>query len=271
MTFQKSRLWRVAAYALAFVMTFFLTIALVAAFAGCARPTLEKGPFVVYRAESTEAEMLARVNASSVTIAVSFITPQGKAQGGTGSGVVVWRAGRMANVLTARHVIARPNIVSLVVMDSSGEARPALLEAEDAKADLALLAWEPGPLERAVPVATTLPPLYSRVYVVAAPGGYVGTATAGFFSGFDSFDESGAASADPHNGEPMMRVTGALVYPGASGGAIVDTEGRLVGVADACTMLRTPPGSSDVPVPQLGFAVPLPTVREFLVKHGVPL
>jgi S1-C subfamily serine protease len=135
-----------------------------------------------------------------------------------GSGVVV---GDGTEILTADHVLGDPT--SLYVRTADGEVVAARIAARDPATDLALLSVDsalPGlPLE-------PYPPVGARVCAI------------GNAFGLDLSLSCGTVSAVPRSGVGFNAIedfiqTDAEVNPGMSGGALVDEEGRLVGVLSA--------------------------------------
>lgn len=161
-----------------------------------------------------------------------------------GSGIVLNEDG---TVITNYHVIDGASEVTVVL--STGERRPAQLLADDSPfRDLAVLAIPPGGL-RAAPVGETASlSLGDRVIVIA--GGLVD---------FRNQVKVGVVSsvnvALPRTGLILdgLIQTDAAVNHGDSGGALVDLEGRVVGLMT--TVVRSQPNGQIVE--GAGFAQPL--------------
>jgi len=146
-----------------------------------------------------------------------FGAPRGTAPEGTG--VVILEPGLIA---TAAHVVARAT--SVTVRDRAGKRVEAEIVAVDIPADLALLRIESmiAPLS----VAPERPPTGAHVCVI------------GNAFGLDLSITCGIVSARARKGIGFNRIedfiqTDAAVNPGASGGALVDEQGRLVGLVSA--------------------------------------
>lgn len=146
-----------------------------------------------------------------------FGAPKGTAPEGTG--VAILEPGLIA---TAAHVVARATSVN--VRDSAGRRVPAEIVAIDVAADLALLRVDLAisPLS----VAPDRPPTGAHVCVI------------GNAFGLDLSITCGIVSARARKGIGFNRIedfiqTDAAVNPGASGGALVDEQGRLVGLVSA--------------------------------------
>jgi S1-C subfamily serine protease len=164
---------------------------------------------------------------------------------GLGSGVVVNLDG---DILTSLHVVDGASAIELTFAD--GSKSPAQVVARQPQNDIAVV--------RATKPPTVLVPATlgnpgavrqgSEVYALGSPFGLYGSVSAGVISGLDrSFTE-------PRTGR---RLTGlfqidAAVNPGNSGGALVDRDGRLIGIVTALVN----PTKEDVFI-GIGLAVPI--------------
>jgi len=146
-----------------------------------------------------------------------FGAPPGTAP--EGSGVVVREPGL---IVTAAHVVAKATAVH--VRDHAGNRHPADIVALDPDADLALLrttaALDP------IVLATDRPATGAHVCIIANA------------FGLDLSITCGIVSAQARAGIGFNKIedfiqTDAAANPGASGGALVDEEGRLVGMVSA--------------------------------------
>jgi len=146
-----------------------------------------------------------------------FGAPKGTAPEGTG--VAVLEAGL---IVTAAHVVSRAT--SVTVRDEAGDRHPAKIVAVDVPADLALLRIEK-PV-KPVTIAPERPATGAHVCVI------------GNAFGLDLSITCGIVSARQRSGIGFNRIedfiqTDAAVNPGASGGALIDEQGRLVGLVSA--------------------------------------
>jgi len=146
-----------------------------------------------------------------------FGAPPGTAP--EGSGVVVREPGL---IVTAAHVVSKATEVH--VHDRDGNRHDAEVVAVDLEADLALLrvAAELAPID----VAAERPATGAHVCIIANA------------FGLDLSITCGIVSARARSGIGFNRIedfiqTDAAANPGASGGALVDQEGRLVGMVSA--------------------------------------
>ncbi|WP_298964057.1 trypsin-like peptidase domain-containing protein [uncultured Roseibium sp.] len=134
-----------------------------------------------------------------------------------GSGVVL----REGVIATAWHVVEPARRIDVRLHD--GRIIPARLMAHDASTDIALLKVE----EKLQPIATAPPP--NLVQPVCAIGNAFGLGLS-FTCGVVS--AKGISNAGFNEIEDFVQ-TDATANPGSSGGALVDTDGRLVGMMSA--------------------------------------
>jgi serine protease Do len=191
----------------------------------------------------TPADIYTRTAASTVLVTTST---------GSGSGTVILNRSHRAYVLTAFHVVDGARKIHLrVPTEDHGvigrlEVAAEVLEVDRAQ-DLALLGSRAPLAVPALPVAHDEPALYDDVFIVASPLGLYGTATPGVLS---------AKMLLEHEG-PLWELTG-LIFFGSSGGTVVNARAELVAVP---VIVAT---WNNLPVSQIGFAVPLGSIRTFL-------
>ena len=254
-----------------------LRLALVAVFAGVAGGALALGAFLLVDDDPSPVSAAPPVtivqpvrteivngtdSAISVAPAVaravipSIVTVEVDSAGGadffadsSGSGVVLDAAG---NIVTNDHVVGGAEAVRVVFAD--GRAYEAVLVGTDPRTDLAVLKI----------VADDLVPIKlgsSRDLVigdaaiaVGSPLGLDGgpSLTVGVISAFDRRVRTGPnLQTDQLFG---MLQTDAPITSGSSGGALVDSAGRLIGITSAI-------GVSNVGAEGIGFAIPVELVR----------
>jgi serine protease DegQ len=165
-------------------------------------------------------------------------------QKGLGSGVVYKTDG---TIVTDAHVVAGATQVKVAFAD--GQQVSATVRAADSISDVAVLQADRKNLP-AASFETTLPPVGALDVVLGSPLGFENTVTAGIISGLHR-DLPGSAAT----GAPLVNLmqTDAPISPGNSGGAVIDGQGRVVGLSEA----YIPPSAGAV---ALGFATPAATV-----------
>ncbi|MCW3047050.1 MAG: hypothetical protein JWO74_1334 [Solirubrobacterales bacterium] len=162
----------------------------------------------------------------------------------TGSGFVVDSKG---DIVTAAHVV--DGATSIKVTFSDGTSRTATLAGKDDATDVAVLKIDPSGL--------TLHPLTlgssaslhvgDALVAIGSPFGYQESLSTGVVSGVDR-------TIQAPNGFTVAHAiqTDAALNPGNSGGPILDSSGRVIGVADQIATGGSSDQSSGV-----GFAVPI--------------
>jgi S1-C subfamily serine protease len=146
-----------------------------------------------------------------------FGAPEGTSP--EGSGVAILEPGL---IVTAAHVVARAT--EITVRDHKGARFPARILAIDGEADLALLRIDAP--TKPITIAPGRPATGAHVCAIANAFGLDLSITCGIVS-------ANARSGIGFNPVEDFLQTDAAVNPGASGGALVDEQGRLVGLLSA--------------------------------------
>jgi S1-C subfamily serine protease len=143
---------------------------------------------------------------------------------------------------------------------ADGRREPGRVIATDADTDLALIRVDRKDLP-AASFQTALPPVGSQAVVLGSPLGFEKSVTAGIVSGLHRAIP-GSASESAALVDLMQ--TDAAISPGNSGGAVVDAQGRVIGISEA----YIPPEQGAVAI---GFAIPAATavsVANQLLEKG---
>jgi serine protease Do len=182
------------------------------------------------------ADVVERVSPSVVTV---------QTNGSQGSGVVL----RPDVVVTNAHVVGDAREVSIAFAD--GAVSTGQVVATDAVTDLAVVRTDrtnlPVPQFR-----TDLPRPGEVSLAIGSPLGFENTVTAGIISGLHR-DIPGSAAQSASLVDLIQ--TDASISPGNSGGALLDSAGRVVGINEA----YIPPAVGAV---SIGFAIPSATVLD---------
>jgi len=171
---------------------------------------------------------------------------------GVGSGVVITKDGY---ILTNNHVVDGAKEVKVTLTD--GRAFTAKVIGRDPKTDIAVVKIDADNLPIVSLADSSKVKVGDVVLAVGNPFGVGQTVTAGIVSA----KNRGNMGIEDY--EDFIQ-TDAAINPGNSGGALVDIDGRLIGINTA--ILSDSGGSQGV-----GFAVPSDlarTVMESLVKNG---
>jgi putative serine protease PepD len=207
--------------------------------------------------EEAQAAAVARaVLPSIVTVEVRASTVGDFVAEGSGSGVVLRADGLL---VTNQHVVDEAGQVRVIFAD--GRTYPAEIVGQDATTDLALLRIATGGLTPIALGSSDGLEIGDTAIAVGSPLGLEGgpSVTVGVVSAFDRQLGTGEGRLFG------MIQTDAPITRGSSGGALVDAEGRLIGITTAI-------GVSDVGAEGLGFAIPVElvaVVTEQLAESGV--
>lgn len=230
-----------------------------------AAASASSAPIVVGSASTTDIEAVsAKVLPSVVQIAFS-----GQAGSGTGSGVVLSKDGI---ILTNNHVVAEAaDGGSLTVTFHDGRTASATIVGRDPGADIAVIKVDG--VSDLVPVqlgSSSDLKVGQQVVAIGSPLGLSGTVTSGIVSALNRPVVSGDGSGSNQSVLNAIQ-TDAAVNPGNSGGALVDAQGRLVGINSAIATLGASQGSQSGSI-GLGFAIPIDQAKRIadeLVAKGV--
>jgi serine protease Do/serine protease DegQ len=179
--------------------------------------------------------------------------PQYRRTQSAGSGVIVDT--RKGYIVTNHHVVDRADEISVGLSD--GRTVKARLVGSDPGVDLAVLEVEPTQLTAIEFADSAQVRVGDFVVAIGNPFGLDQTVTSGIVSAL------GRSGLGIEGYEDFIQ-TDASINPGNSGGALVDLEGRLVGLN---TAILAPAGGNI----GIGFAIPSNMVRAImdqLVAHG---
>lgn len=169
-----------------------------------------------------------------------------------GSGFVLDDAG---HVLTNDHILAQARALRVVLAAGAGRVDvPARIVGRAPELDIALLAVDTDlPLEPAPLGDSSALHVGEWVVALGNPFGREITASAGIVSSIEGAESIPSLDSSPMRYRSLL-VTDAAIHPGNSGGPLVDTSGRVVGVSTA----TDPRGVG------LGFAMPIDRVQAIL-------
>ena len=178
-------------------------------------------------------------------------------QRGLGSGIVFDAAG---DIVTNNHVVSGGT--SFTVTTSDGARYPAALVGSFPPDDLAVIKIAGAHVKPAAFADSSRLQVGDLAIAIGNPLGLRSSVTEGIVSAF--------RSAVPESNNvtlPSLIQTSAAINPGNSGGALVDIEGRVIGIP---TLAATDPelGGS---APGIGFAIPSNLVKEIageIIDHG---
>jgi len=180
-------------------------------------------------------------------------TPRQREFQSAGSGVIV--DAKNGYIVTNAHVIENATEITVQLLDN--RSLTAKVIGKDAGSDVAVLKVQAANLVE-IPIADSdLEEVGDFVVAIGNPFGLGHTVTSGIISAL------GRSGINPEGFEDFIQ-TDASINPGNSGGALVNLNGRLVGINSA--ILSRTGGNIGI-----GFAIPsnmMRTVMEQLVKYG---
>ncbi len=166
-----------------------------------------------------------------------------------GSGVIVSPDGY---ILTANHVVAEADEVKVSIADNKKEYTAKII-GKDQATDIAVLKIQAANLPAVTLADSDQVEVGDVVLALGNPFGVGQTVTMGIVSAL------GRNGLQGFNQYQNFIQTDAAINPGNSGGALVDVEGRLVGIN---TAIVSPSGGNN----GIGFAVPINMARNILER-----
>ncbi|MCA1783750.1 MAG: trypsin-like peptidase domain-containing protein [Intrasporangiaceae bacterium] len=206
--------------------------------------------------------------ASVVGPSVVSIAVESSAGTAEGSGVIWDTAG---GIVTNQHVVASAaQGGSVRVTLADGRTFAATVTGTDATTDLAVitLTYPPAGLAPLTRGDSTALQVGDPVMAVGNPLGLSGTVTTGIVS---ALNRPVAASGQSQMQGGLAQVTNAIqtsapINPGNSGGALVDAQGRLVGINSAIATLGSSTAGTQSGNIGIGFAIPLAEVNAIVTQ-----
>lgn len=180
-------------------------------------------------------------------------------QTGLGSGIVLDSAGF---IVTNNHVVS--GATSFTVTTSSGNRYPAKLVGSFPPDDLAVIKVSGAHLKAATFADSSKLDVGDLAIAIGNPLGLRSSVTEGIVSAF----RQAVSEEDGDVTLPSVIQTSAAINPGNSGGALVDIEGRVIGIP---TLAATDPQLGGGSAPGIGFAIPSNRVKDIagqIVAHG---
>jgi serine protease Do len=183
--------------------------------------------------------------------------PRLRREEGLGSGVIISPDGY---ILTANHVVNGADEIKISIANDDKKEYTAKIIGTDPQTDVAVLKIDAKDLPAITLADSDQLEIGDVVLAIGNPFGAGQSVTMGIVSGLGrhGYGINGA------NGYENFIQTDAAINPGNSGGALVDAEGRLIGIN---TWIETSSGGSE----GIGFAVPVNMARrsmERLIKGG---
>ncbi|MFJ4875719.1 S1C family serine protease [Streptomyces sp. NPDC088745] len=179
------------------------------------------------------------------------------ARSGLGSGVVYDDKG---HIVTNAHVVGEEKTFEVTVATKGGDPMPAKLVAAYPEQDLAVVKLDkvPAGLRAARLGDSAKVGVGQIVLAMGSPLGLSSSVTQGIVSAVGRTVTEPGQGGGPGATIGNMVQTSAAINPGNSGGALVDLDGRVIGIP---TLAATDPGLGGSAAPGIGFAIPASMVR----------
>ena len=199
-----------------------------------------------------------RIPLSSNSLLIPRGVPRQRIERSLGSGVIMRDSGY---ILTNNHVISGADAIQVLLSD--GRSVPAEVVGSDANSDLAALRVDLQGLTPITIADSDRIAVGDVVLAIGNPLGFGHSVTQGIVSGLGRF----GLQLGTYEGYVQ---TDAVIHPGSSGGALVDTDGALVGIN---TLIYTSPGAGGSSNVGIGISLAIPSnlaefVMDDLIRYG---
>ena len=196
--------------------------------------------------------MNAKAIASLVTptvVSISVTTPDG---GGTGSGSIYRSSASGSFIITNNHVIEDAVTGGTIRVEfTNGDQVVASIVGRDPMYDIAVLSIKTGNLPTIAIGDSSKVSVGDPVLAIGSPLGLASTVTSGIISALNRPVTAGSEGSESYVNAIQ---TDAAINPGNSGGALVDAQGRIIGVNSAIATLSSGGVSGSI---GLGFSIPI--------------
>jgi S1-C subfamily serine protease len=187
-----------------------------------------------------------------VTPTVVSISVTSTAGNGTGSGSIYKSTASTSYIITNNHVIESAVTTGTIKVEfTNGDQVTATIVGRDPMYDLAVLAIKTGNLPTIAVGDSSKVSVGDPVLAIGSPLGLASTVTSGIVSALNRPVTTGDAGSQSYVNAIQ---TDAAINPGNSGGALVDAQGRIIGVNSAIATLSSGGASGSI---GLGFSIPI--------------
>ena len=190
--------------------------------------------------------------ASLVTPSVVSISVTTASGGGTGSGSVYKSNSTSSYIITNNHVVNTSGAAATIKVElSNGDQYPAKIVGQDPGYDIAVLQIQMGNLPAVTLGDSSKVSVGDPVLAIGSPLGLASTVTSGIVSALNRPVSTGTVDAQSYVDALQ---TDAAINPGNSGGALIDAQGRIIGINSAIATLASGSTSGSI---GLGFSIPI--------------
>ena len=196
--------------------------------------------------------MNAKAISSLVTPSVVSISVTATSGSGTGSGSIYKSNASTSYIITNNHVIESAATAGTIKVEfTNGDQVAATIVGRDPMYDLAVLSIKTGNLPTIAIGDSSKVSVGDPVLAIGSPLGLASTVTSGIISALNRPVTTGDEVSQSYVNAIQ---TDAAINPGNSGGALVDAQGRIVGVNSAIATLSSGGTSGSI---GLGFSIPI--------------
>ena len=197
--------------------------------------------------------------ASLVTPSVVSIKVVATAGSGNGSGSIYKTSATSSYIITNNHVVADAATNGTITVELvSGDQYKATIVGRDANYDLAVLKVNVGNLPVIAVGDSSQVSVGDPVLAIGSPLGLANTVTSGIISSLNRPVTTGTTDSQSYVDAIQ---TDAAINPGNSGGALVDAQGRIIGVNSAIATLSSGSTSGNI---GLGFSIPINEAKRII-------
>jgi S1-C subfamily serine protease len=187
-----------------------------------------------------------------VTPTVVSISVTSTAGSGTGSGSIYKSNASTSYIITNNHVIESAVTSGTIKVEfTNGDQVNATIVGRDPMYDLAVLSIKTGNLPTIAVGDSSKVSVGDPVLAIGSPLGLASTVTSGIVSALNRPVTTGDVGSQSYVNAIQ---TDAAINPGNSGGALVDAQGRIIGVNSAIATLSSGGTSGSI---GLGFSIPI--------------
>ncbi|MFM9151252.1 MAG: S1C family serine protease [Candidatus Planktophila sp.] len=202
--------------------------------------------------EIGSAGLNAKAISALVTPTVVSISVTSTAGSGTGSGSIYKSNSSTSYIITNNHVIESAVTTGTISVEfTNGDQVAATIVGRDPMYDLAVLAIRTGNLPTIAVGDSSKVSVGDPVLAIGSPLGLASTVTSGIVSALNRPVTAGTVGSESYVNAIQ---TDAAINPGNSGGALVDAQGRIIGVNSAIATLSSGGTSGSI---GLGFSIPI--------------
>ena len=194
----------------------------------------------------------AKTISALVTPSVVSISVKTTTGGGTGSGSIYKSNSTSSYIITNNHVVeAAATSGTIKVEFADGSEIAATIVGRDRMYDIAVLQVKKGNLPAIALGDSSKVSVGEEVLAIGSPLGLANTVTQGIISALNRPVTAGTTDSTSYVNAIQ---TDAAINPGNSGGALVDAQGRIIGVNSAIATLTSGGVSGSI---GLGFSIPI--------------